>query len=625
MEEMISDITRMTRKPLIKNTDDATACYDRIIPGVGNLASRSHGLHRNIAFVQGATLEDICYHLKTQLGVTDEHYQNCTIYPIYGTGQGSGNSPTIWLVISSALFTCYDTRAFGARFESPDKTLTLDVFRIGFVDDTTNYVNQFLSDAPPTPEYLISLLTHDSQLWSDLLWKSGGGLELPKCTYHFWYYSFMEDGCPYLTDGQIGPPVVLTTGDGSSTAVVPHCSVYTAYKTLGCWKSPGGAQNKQYEVLLKKCQDHARIISTSALTRREAWTYYFSMYLTSVSYPLPVCHFTFKQLEELEKQFLPAMIAKCRYNRYTSRAVLSGPSLYSGGNFRPLSTEQGVAQLMYFLKHWTHPLDPGQLLRIAVAWAQVNTGVSYSIFADVTPKLQHLEALWLTSVRTFLRRIGGCLRLDKTYIPAIQRINDTFIMDHVLEHGSFKPIEVRRINYCRLYLQAVTVSDISTPTGRTLAPGIEAGLSTLWTSRSQHHHTNQGCPSSAVWKLWKKALRLFSKPDGTLHVPLRQWIQPPSTQRRQWTVYFDPEDDVLLFRYTSKYEIHQRHGSLFNYTPSGTQLILPDTAYPVTVGEFEWGWKIESYSSYCPRLQKFPPSTFADYCASLEPCGRASF
>ena len=619
MEEIIADITRMTRKPLIKNTDDATACYDRIIPGVGNLASRSHGLHRNIAFVQGATLETVRYHLKTQLGVTDEHYQHCVIYPIYGTGQGSGNSPTIWLVVSSALFICYDARAFGARFETPDRSLTIDIYRVGFVDDTTSYVNQFMSDTAPTPAFLISLLTHDSQLWSDLLWKSGGGLELPKCTYHFWYYSFMEDGCPFLIDGQVGPPVVLVTGDGLSTATVPHTSVYTAYKTLGCWKAPGGAQTKQYEILLTQCQNHARIISTSALTRREAWTYYFSMYLTSVGYSLPVCHFTFKQLEELEKQILPAIIAKCGYNRYTSRAVLCGPSLYTGGNFRPLATEQGVGQLLYFLKHWTQPLDPGQLLRISVAWAQINVGVSYSIFADVTPKLQYFEALWLKSVRTFLRRIGGSLRLDKTYIPAIQRINDTFIMDHVLETGYFTPIEVRRINYCRLYLQAVTVSDISTPTGISLAPGIENGQSTLWTSRSQHHYTNQSNPSPAVWKLWKKAMRLFSNKDGSLHVPLRQWLQPPSTQRRQWTAYFDPINDVLLFRYTAKYEIHTRHGQLFNFTPSGIQLTVPDTAYPVSVIEFEWGWRIESYSSYCPRQTPLPPSTFDDYCTSLEP------
>jgi hypothetical protein len=152
---------------------DATACYDRIIPGLGNLASRSHGLNRTIAIVQGKTLSDVRYHLKTQLGVTDEFYQHSTISPIYGTGQGSGNSPTVWLVFSSILFRCYSATAHGARFESPDGTVAIDLYRVGFVDDTCSYVNQFLAHTIPTLQELISLLSHDSQLWCDLLWKLG--------------------------------------------------------------------------------------------------------------------------------------------------------------------------------------------------------------------------------------------------------------------------------------------------------------------------------------------------------------------------------------------------------------------------------------------------------------------
>jgi hypothetical protein len=87
------------------------ACYNRIIPGVGNLASRAHGMHKFVALVQGKTLEDVRYHLKTKLGISAENYQHCQISLIYGTGQGSGNSPTVWLVISSILFNCYESKA----------------------------------------------------------------------------------------------------------------------------------------------------------------------------------------------------------------------------------------------------------------------------------------------------------------------------------------------------------------------------------------------------------------------------------------------------------------------------------------------------------------------------------
>jgi hypothetical protein len=123
VEEIVGEITRLSRKPCIKNAKDATACYDRIIPGVGNLGSRCHGMHQLVALVQGCTLEKVHYHLKTQLGISEENYKHCQSFPIYGTDQGSGNSPMVWLVISSVLFNCYEEKAYGAVFESPDRTI----------------------------------------------------------------------------------------------------------------------------------------------------------------------------------------------------------------------------------------------------------------------------------------------------------------------------------------------------------------------------------------------------------------------------------------------------------------------------------------------------------------------
>jgi hypothetical protein len=207
-------------------------------------------------------------------------------------------------------------------------------------------------------------------------------------------------------------------------------------------------------------------VSTSALSRQEAWTYYFLKYLTSPGYPLPVSHFSPGELQQLERKVLLAIFARSGFNRNTSRNILFGPARLGGAGFRPFSTEQGVGQLQYFVKHWTHPLEPGQLLRIAVSWAQLNVGVSYSIFHNVVPSLPHFESKWLASLHHFLQMIQGTLRLDTAFVPEIQRVNDTHI--------------ILRINYCRLYLQPVTVSNISLASGTSLAPGIRNGHPTQW-------------------------------------------------------------------------------------------------------------------------------------------------
>jgi hypothetical protein len=102
IEEMQSENCRASRKSNVKFDNDATSCYDRILPAFATIASRKFGIHKNVAFVMATTLEECKYKLKTLLGISNEYYKHCKIFPIYGTGQGSGNSPAIWS--SSAVF-----------------------------------------------------------------------------------------------------------------------------------------------------------------------------------------------------------------------------------------------------------------------------------------------------------------------------------------------------------------------------------------------------------------------------------------------------------------------------------------------------------------------------------------
>ena len=242
IEEMQNEIARASRKPYIKQDFDATSCYDRIIPWMASLLSRSRGIHKNVCLVHAPTLQEARYLLKTQLGVSDEFYSQCRAFPIYGTGQGSGSSPMIWCFISSMLFSIHQEKAIGASYISPDKSLSVRLFMVSFVDDTYGSVNDFSRTPPPSPTELVSMAQHDSQLWSDLLHRSGGALELAKSKYHTVSYLFNPSGAPVLQGGQVGPDLCVTSGDASTTMKFQHLSAYTAHKTLGCYKEPSGSQ-----------------------------------------------------------------------------------------------------------------------------------------------------------------------------------------------------------------------------------------------------------------------------------------------------------------------------------------------------------------------------------------------
>jgi hypothetical protein len=84
-----------------------------------------------------------------------------------------------------------------------------------------------------------------------------------------------------------------------------------------------------------------------------------------------------------------------------------------------------------------------------------------------------MESKWLKSVQSNLQYVNGSIELDQKHIPGTKRIHDCYIMDAILASNQFSDQETQRINYCRLYLQAITLSDL------TLASGTKLDLAML--------------------------------------------------------------------------------------------------------------------------------------------------
>eukprot|EP00957_Ditylum_brightwellii_P110294 8412409-Ditylum_brightwellii.AAC.1 len=119
------------------------------------------------------------------------------MFPIYSTGQGSTNSPIIWLIISFTLFNIYEELSNGAIFSDSVQDIEVHTTLVGFVDDVTGQTNNFYNE-DVTPEELIHLMQEDAQIWSNLLWLTGDLLELDKCSYHFIWYQFLQEGTPVM-------------------------------------------------------------------------------------------------------------------------------------------------------------------------------------------------------------------------------------------------------------------------------------------------------------------------------------------------------------------------------------------------------------------------------------------
>ena len=229
---------------------------------------------------------------------------------------------------------------------------------------------------------------------------------------------------------------------------------------------------------------------------------------------------------------------------------------------------------------------------------------------NCTTPLPHLEALWLRSMRDFLASINGTIEVDNPYILLPQREHDLYLMDAVIASGYFKPVEIQQIKYCRLYLQAVTLSDVTKPDGQRLNPHMLLGNILPHSSRPRHHRTNQGRPHCASWGLWHCANRLWADSSQQLKQPLGWWLVPADQLRQDWVYYYDTQSDELLIQDKPNYFfIHPRQQHGFSLQPDGHTNTLPPGSLPASILSDEHGWLVSRSVLCIPTYPTLHPGT----------------
>jgi hypothetical protein len=183
------------------------------------IAARRLGMPKSVVQTHAGVLTNMKYAIKTSYGVSELLITSMVDAVLFGTGQGSGASPAVWLTLSVVLLNLLSHLApQGMRFMNPSKTISVERQSDAFVDDTQNGLNDFGEDAPWDMQTLRSNLHQMSQTWERLLFSSGGALELSKCFYYLMYWKW-EKGLPSLTplSAMSTDPITLTSGQNTSS------------------------------------------------------------------------------------------------------------------------------------------------------------------------------------------------------------------------------------------------------------------------------------------------------------------------------------------------------------------------------------------------------------------------
>ncbi len=400
-----------------------------------------------------------------------------------------------------------------------------------------------------------------------------------------------------------------------------YLSPYTAHKTLGHFKEPAGTQRRQLAELLLKSNEATAFLDSCCLTRSEAWTYYYACYLPSLAYPLANCYFTEQQLSKIQRKAMSIIVSECGYNRNTKKEILYGPLQYGGANFRHIYHQQGLGQLTLCLRHWRQQTVAGQLLKNVVAWAQFTTGMSSPILELPSVHLPRLESKWLASLRCYLASINAVLHVDTTGIPPLEREHDGYMMEWIVRSKQFTDKEVVRLNFCRLFLIAVTLSDLTVTDGKYLDNRKLQGNPSIMSSQSHWMPVHQDRPSEAEWRLWRKANKIWSRADGTLQQPLGNWIQDLLKRR---IFHFAYKDHNKLFIRTQGGYVRCRLLRSNKYRETGrivTMEQMSTRAQPVEVtmsGPNKWAVTQTTVVNPSTTQQQGQVATFEDYLSTLD-------
>jgi hypothetical protein len=122
-----------------------------------------------------------------------------------------------------------------------------------------------------------------------------------------------------------------------------------------------------------------------------------------------------------------------------------GPSHLGGLGLQSLWVAQGIDQICLFVKSWRANNIAGQFLRVALAWAQHNSGVGTPILENPTIPLPYLETQWISSLRTALTSLGCKIQVDYSSVYPLQRQHDAHLMDVFRERCTFKPNELKSL------------------------------------------------------------------------------------------------------------------------------------------------------------------------------------
>ena len=550
-KRLIFDILRQKRQSSAICSCDLKSCYDRVVHAFAALAMRRAGVAESATVSMFDTIQKLVHRVRTAFGDSIDSFGGeiwRDLEPLFGLGQGNGAGPAIWAIISSIFFDVLKKNGYGAVLTTPFSKEILKIEGIGFVDDT-----DILQTGLAYDDYMdiAEKLQAAVALWEKCTELSGGCLVPSKSWWTIVDFTWNKGRWSYASDfEEASLRIKSVTGQLEDLRLL---SPFEAQKMLGVWLAPDGNNTKQIAEMRDITTKWAEKVRTGTIDKRDSWQALTKTVLKKLEYPLVALNLTEKECRHIMAPALAAGLSRSGVCQKISRCVLYGNVELQGMGLHNIFTTMGIVQIQAIVEHtWGDSLS-GKLIQTSLESLKMEVGITGSLFHKNFTLLGQLATdCWLKSVWSFCWNHNITIN-DNVPDSGILRERDTLLTDcfanayalDLLSMGDWK-----RANICRIYLQVISVCDVSTGDGRKISSCMWEGHREASRSRNLEW-VIQGEPTPTDWTAWRRALTitLCSGEDTRLSTPLGFWLNDADRILTEWLWFWDPQDKNLYKKY----------------------------------------------------------------------------
>jgi hypothetical protein len=315
--------------------------------------------------------------------------------------------------------------------------------------------------------------------------------------------------------------MVITNPDGT-TSPIKQVKVTSSKKTLGIHDSSSRGNSTHLAFIKEKVNVWVSRMVNGHLPNHMAWVAYRHQLWPGVRYGLGTMTNDLEVTDNLLHKEDYRMLNILGVVRSITKGLWHLHTSFGGFGLFDLTVEQLICRVNMLMQHYHTPTNLSRKLDTSLQYLQLQLGtppnpflLDYSVWGHLAP------ILWVMMLWQTLHHFDIHLYMAYPNI-ALPRERDQVITGIFLSMD-LSPDAIRGLNRCRVSLESIFLSDLTTADGRYLEDYV---FNPGGRGRSFKYKFPREQPTRGDWNQWFDFWHSFATTGDRLKVPLENWTNP---------------------------------------------------------------------------------------------------